>query len=61
MSPDRGACDSVREISRTCHAIPRPPFAASRRQFAESLNRLLERQIAEARGRGGELDLPELL
>jgi diguanylate cyclase (GGDEF)-like protein/PAS domain S-box-containing protein len=27
----------------------------------ESLNRLLERQLAEARGRGGELDLAELL
>jgi diguanylate cyclase (GGDEF)-like protein/PAS domain S-box-containing protein len=27
----------------------------------ESLNRLLEQQLAEARGRGGELDLPELL
>jgi diguanylate cyclase (GGDEF)-like protein/PAS domain S-box-containing protein len=27
----------------------------------ESLNRLLERQLAEARGRGGELDLPGLL
>ncbi len=27
----------------------------------ESFNRLLERQMAEARGRGGELDLPTLL
>ena len=27
----------------------------------ESLNRLLEQQLAEVRGRGGELDLPELL
>ena len=30
-------------------------------QPAESLNHLLERQIAEARGRGGELDLETLL
>ena len=27
----------------------------------ESLNRLLERQMNDARGRGGELDLPTLL
>jgi diguanylate cyclase (GGDEF)-like protein/PAS domain S-box-containing protein len=42
-----------RDIAAAIRSEPPPP--------AEDLNHLLERQIAEARGRGGELDLPTLL
>ena len=45
----------------TCHAISRPPCSSEPPPTQESFNRLLERQLADARGRGGELDLPTLL
>ena len=47
----------IRDLSRDIAAAIRNEPT----QPAESLNHLLERQIAEARGRGGDLDLETLL
>ena len=47
----------IKDLSRDTAAVVRSEAT----QPADSLNRLLERHIAEARGRGGDLDLEALL